>query len=413
MVNWITDNLATAPHSSAGDVPDALLVDVRAMVDRGGNRAEQLRGYVQAAVEGLGSGRRVLICCDHGISRSNAVAAAVLSRHEGVGFDEAVQRVLSATGAAEIRLDVLEAVRAAVQAVSVRTGNDSRTWLITGGSGYLGAALAAACPAGVELVAPSRGELDLLAGAAAIDLWVKRHGVSRILHFASPRVSNTNTAFGQSVTMLRNVLDACATNGIPVFLPCRWEVYAGYRGSRIQADEWTALRPGGVLGETKFLGEILVRQFRQREGVQFTLLRSGLVYGGRSAPNFLRSLVKKASAGQSLVTHRYENGPPLLDMISLDDWLSAAWALLVAGEPGVFHCGAGLISTSDVARIVADTFGAGAEPVQVDISGQAAAVELNSEKLGRILGWRAEVDPHAGISAYVKKAAVGLEETGR
>ncbi len=409
MVNWITAQLGTAPHAGTADVADALIVDVRAMVDRGGNRVQQLHGYIQAALEGLGSGRRVLICCDHGISRSNAVAAAVLSRHAGVSFDEAVRQVLAATDAAEIRLDVLDAVRAAVEGGTAASAADACTWLLTGATGYLGGALATACPPGVQLITPARSELDLLGGAAAIDLWVKRHGVSRILHFAAPRVSNTNTALGQSLTMLRNVLDTCAINRIPLFLPCRWEVYAGYHGSRIRADEWTTLRPDGVLGEAKYLGEMLLRQYQQRHGVRFTLLRSGLVYGGRSAPNFLKGFLKRALAGEHPVTHRYENGPPLLDMVRLDDWLRAAWPLLREDLRGVFHCGGGLISSYDVARIVVDHCIGSGQPGQVDIAGQAAAVELDSDKLARTLGWRPGVDPHTGIAAYVKEAAGGLE----
>ena len=82
--------------------------------------------------------------------------------------------------------------------------------------------------------------------------------------------------------MLRNVLDACANNDVPVFLPSRWEIFSGYKGWQILADESTPLRPSGPLGDAKFLAEQLVEQFVRRSGIRATVIRSGLVYGGTS-----------------------------------------------------------------------------------------------------------------------------------
>jgi UDP-glucuronate decarboxylase len=401
VTRWITPSLGTGPFALAGQTGDAVVVDVRFLLDRAGNKPEVVGRVIDDALQWLRSGRRVLICCDHGISRSNAVAAGVLSRWEGVPFATALRRVLDATGGAELRVDVLDTVRRALGATDAapRPGR----WLATGGHGALGRALAARVPAAAELVRPARAELDLRQGTAPLDLLVREERIAGIVHLAAPAIGNVNSSVGDALVMLRNVMDVAAVHQLPVLLPSRWEVFAGYEGE-LRADEGTPPRPAGVMGDAKFLAETLIEQYGRR-GVPVMVLRSGLVFGDSAAPPFLKSFLARARAGAEIVTHRLENGAPRLDLLGAEDWAAAAWSLMAAGRTGTFHGGGGaLLGTDEIARMVVAAVESASPVRTVDVEGRAASVLLESGRLRSVTGWSPTRGPHEGLAAWARSA---------
>ncbi len=409
MVTWITSTLATGPYSTVSKLEDVSIVDIRSAVDRGGNMPSILASFVQRAVAELRAGRRVAISCDHGISRSNAIAAGVISQYQSIPFAQAARLVLGATNGAEIRVDVLESVATAIGAEGWGTFADDseKRWLLTGAAGYLGRALQTSCPQGIDLICPSRSELDLLDGAVNLDLFVREKGISRILHFAAPHVSNTNTALGEAVVMTRNVLDVCEQNTLPVLLPSRWEAFAGYEGEELVVDEMTPLRPKGVLGDTKALIESLADFFRSRSNMKICILRSGLVYGGDNAPNFMRSFLEKASRGDVITTHAYENGAPLLDLVHVNDWTKVCWGVLCAGLEGVCQIGSGsLISTREIADIIIQATDSGSEVTSITVAGEAASVAFSNRRINMELGFTPLVGARSGVDEYARTASL-------
>ena len=109
-IRWITAQLGTAPALQFEVADDMNVIDVRDLVDKGGNPVEAVREKIAAGHESLRSGKRTVVCCDYGISRSNAVAAGILARHESLPFAAAARRVLEATGETEVKLGPLEVV---------------------------------------------------------------------------------------------------------------------------------------------------------------------------------------------------------------------------------------------------------------------------------------------------------------
>ena len=82
------------------------VLDVRDLVDKSGNTSDAVRRKIDQAVCWLNDGDTVLICCDHGISRSNAIAVGVLSIYQDIDFNNAVKTVVEATGEKAIKLEV-------------------------------------------------------------------------------------------------------------------------------------------------------------------------------------------------------------------------------------------------------------------------------------------------------------------
>ena len=96
MMRWINDWLATGAYDEL-EPGDALVVDVRHHVDKAGNPHKALRRSIERALAGHQAGKKIIVACDFGISRSNAIAAGILSRAECCSFDQALALVVAAT----------------------------------------------------------------------------------------------------------------------------------------------------------------------------------------------------------------------------------------------------------------------------------------------------------------------------
>ena len=107
MIRWIHPRLGTAPATEVR-LPH-VLVDVRDLVDRDGNFVAEVAQKIARGVEALALGQTVVVGCDLGISRSNAVAAGILSRTKNLQFVEALRQVQQATGEGDIKVPLLMA----------------------------------------------------------------------------------------------------------------------------------------------------------------------------------------------------------------------------------------------------------------------------------------------------------------
>ncbi|MEQ8283877.1 MAG: NAD(P)-dependent oxidoreductase [Parvibaculum sp.] len=389
-VRWITPLLGTVAATKMDDISGATIIDVRDFVDRAGNPPEAIRPKIMAGVQALREGRKTIICCDHGISRSNAFAAGILAVSDEISLGEAVRRVVEATGESEMRPDVVAAVQLALATpASERPRSEKKErWLLTGANGSLGGLIRRTAPTDVELVAPDRNELDLLSGSVFLSLFAEANEITRILHFASPRIGNTNRAMGQAVTMLRTALETAGNLNVPILVPSRWEVFAGYTGETLSVTEEKQTRPHGILGETKFLCESLALEWAAQGRAAVTILRSGLVFGDGIAPHFIRTFIRKSHSGEPVLTHVYENGSPELDLIASVDWVSAFWGLAKSDLTGLFQAGGdALFSTRQIAEITLLGAGRGCQTEELPVQGKIANIRLDFAKLRQTTGW--------------------------
>ena len=145
-----------------------------------------------------------------------------------------------------------------------------------------------------------------------------------IVHLANPRVYTSNTALGESLSMLKNVIDVCISRDIRMIYPSNSEIYSGCEGT-IHVDESTTPCPRGPYGETKYLSELLIDHNRDTAGLRCAVMRSSPVYGhGSDKPRFLYNFIEKCLRSETVVTHRYRNGKPSLDLMHIDDVVACA-----------------------------------------------------------------------------------------
>jgi UDP-glucuronate decarboxylase len=377
---------------------DLAIVDVRDLVDKAGNRTAAIRDKIAQGCTWLNQGRQTVVCCDYGISRSNAVAAGILAQFEQISLDTAICRVQVATGETEIKLEPLAAVRDAL-ATERATTNEQAPILITGGGGFLGTAASARLCSEFQVIAPTRDALDLERGSLPLDLLVGEYNARMIVHLANPRVFTSNSAMGSTLIMLRNVIDVCVTRDIPLLYLSGWEVYSGYRGT-LRADESLPPLPRGPYGETKYLCEVLIEHARATMGLRCGLLRSSPVYGnGGDKPKFICNFIEKARRGETIITHRYLNGDPGLDLLNVDDLVSAIVQAVRIEFTGTLNLGTGTVtSTRAIAEMLKELTGSSCRIEQTLIEADSACIAMDARRAAATLGWHPEITLAQGLS---------------
>lgn len=397
MIRWIRPKLGTAPHGELTG-SDYAVIDVRHLVDKAGNPPNEVAELIDAGNRAYRSGRTVVVTCDFGVSRSNAVAAGILSVAETLPYDEALLEVRRATGESEIKLDLAAVVRVAVERGATAANGGRGSVLLTGGSGFVGSRLAAVMKDDVSLFTPARVELDLC-DATAVDAYCRERGIGQLVHLAYPRVYTNAAAAGESITMLRCILDVCRLRKIRLVFVSGSIVLGGYATTDMIADENTPLRPKGIYGENKYLEERLLRLYTDRGDVEAIVCRFAPIYGpGGSRPRFLRTSYDAIQRGDQIATHRFRNGRPAMDLLYVDDAVGALRAAVRTVHNGVFHFGAGnLRTTVELARELAALAGKPLNFTEIPIDDFTSNVVLSSSKAKDLLAWTPEVALEEGL----------------
>ncbi len=399
MIKWITQNLGTAAWDQLGNRSGIEVVDVRNMVDKQGNRREDVLAVVEDAVEFLRQGKRVVVCCDYGMSRSNAVAAGALALHLKLSFGDAVREVIRATGEQEIKPEVLSVIE---DAISQQIGpalfsapEDRKCVLITGGSGFIGKRLIERLKKSRTMVAPSRSEADLTKGSAELSLLLKKHQVSQLVHLASPRIYNSNAAMGPMVVALKNVIDACRLQRVKILFVSSWEIYSGYRSQSLLANESIPANPKGQYGIAKWLCERMLEQEKlSYPDFDYGIVRFAPLFGvGSDKPRFIHRFIDLARRGDTIVTHRYLNSLPILDLTHIDDAVSALTLILGSSFSAVYNIGGGYgVSTTEVAEIITEHMGSRSRIIHQEIEEYAPNIVMDSTRARTVLGWQPEAN---------------------
>jgi len=405
MIRWIIpEKLGTAPMHIIDANKDIVILDVRDLVDRSGNSVDIIRSKINEGFVSLETGKQVVICCDYGISRSNAIAAGILSRFNKISLSAALKEVIHRTGEKEIKIDVLNMVRLAL---GEQRNNDilsnRKNILVTGGSGFIGKVLLPLVKNKYNCFAPASCDIDLLNGAAELDLYIKEHAISHIVHLANPRMYTSNKSLGITLTMLRNVLEVCKNNNVTLIYPSGWEIYSGYASSCLLADESLPPNPRGPYGETKWMCEMLINLYIKKYNLKAAVLRSCPLYGvGGERPKFLWSFINSAIKSLPIKTHCFINGSPSLDLMYVDDFCSAIVAVLDRDYCGYMNLGTGnLVSTKKAAEIIRDYIQSSSTIESVAISEYAPNIAMNNSLAREVLGWDATIQFEDGIKKLI------------
>ncbi len=415
MIAWITPRLGTAAYETTDARTGVCVVDVRDLVDKAGNEPEAASAKIDEVLSHLHRGEKVVVCCDYGVSRSNAIAAGALARLEHIPLTDATRRVIAATGKCSMVLDVLATVRRAVEGPPANRsfGGDRAAILVTGGSGFIGSAMVKRLRGRYQVFAPTREEIDLSQGAVELDLALEESGAGVLLHLAAPRIHQTAASMGENLNLLATALEVCRNRGLHLIYMSGAELYAGYRTSGLlMADESLAPRPRGLHSETKYLCGELIRR-HQQSGLAASILRTAVLYGEGSRPKFLRAFLSLAQRGLRITTHRYSNGPAQVDLLHIEDLYDAVVACIDHKFVGTLNLGSGgAVSTRKIAEMVISMTGSSSEIAECEILDWNANAVMDYALANRLLDWRPRVSLEDGIRNTVQAFSEEPEAPG-
>ena len=401
MINWILDHkLGTSPFEAIDKLEGNFQVlDVRDLVDKDGNTPENIKTKIDLAVTWLKENKTVLVCCDYGISRSNAIAAGVLSVYQNIPLDDAVRQAINATGEKFIKLEVIDVVRRSLETRAEKSRED--TILLTGGSGFIGGQLAMALQSDYRVISPPREKVNLSTDIFDLDDLIKKNQASILVHLANPRIYTTNNAVGEMLTILKNVLDVCGINSTHLVFLSGWEIYSGYSASALLADEALPARPSSTYGMAKALCENLIEHHQLKSNFPVTILRSSPVYGvGSERPKFIYNFYNQAKQNQEIVTHEYDNGFPALDLLHVSDLIAAIKKMLHRRATGVFNIGSGrLHTTASVAERIVALTGSQSALHHSRIRGNTSNIRMNTRRLHELTDWTAKISLDEGLQS--------------
>jgi UDP-glucuronate decarboxylase len=403
-VRWITEKLGTSPWCEQLASGPIGIVDVRLLRDAAGNSAPLFLEKIAEARNYLRRGDPVIICCDHGISRSNAIAAAVHAEDANISLSESLQRVIGATGETGIKIDFLEDLRKALK-IKRQRSFDTET-LILGLDGFIGRSVCHFINSALPL-ADIGADQALISNPVLLDAALDETAANRILFCWHPRELDTNNAAGQLITALRNVLEVCRVRQAGLIFLSGQQVFAGHCGrGRISVSETDTPQPSGAAGDALFLGEALVRQYEARHGLAALVVRPSHVYGpGDDRPGILNTIVRKALAQEQIVTHQFQNGAPFIDLIHVHDLARALRLAIEKQLTGVLHVASGNpIGTDQLARLIVHMAGSSSRVASIEMPGDHRMVQMESTTANTTLDWRPAIDLESGLSDLIAHA---------
>lgn len=299
------------------------------------------------------------------------------------------------------------------------------TWLITGAAGYIGShVLETFTAAGIATVAVDSlvsGHRDFVPAdipfvqasildAETIRRTLTKHHVSGVVHlagykYAGQSVKNPLLAYEHNVTGTALLLKAMEQAGVEkIVFSSSAAVYGTPHADLVT--EKTATVPESPYGETKLIGEWLIRDQGRAQGLRNTALRYFNVVGSGSSglydssPHNLFPLVLAALAsGQKpkIFGTDYDtpDGTCIRDYVHVSDLALAHLAAAQALEAGVplepvYNLGSGRgVSVREIMDTMATVTGINFEPELCDRRpGDPARIVANGDLAARDLGWK-------------------------
>jgi UDP-glucose 4-epimerase len=302
------------------------------------------------------------------------------------------------------------------------------TWMLTGGAGYIGAHIVRAFDAaGLPVVVLDNLSTGIRANvppdvpfvqasvsdSEAVRAALREHRVTGVLHLAAQKAVAESVAkpllyWDENVGGMRSLLQSCLDEGVDRVLFSSSAAVFGNPPVDFVTEE-TPVAPMSPYGETKLVGEWMLRDVAAATGLRWAALRYFNVAGAgapeladRSVNNLVPMTFQALTEGRNpqLFGDDYDtrDGSCIRDYIHVVDLAeahAAAAARLDEAPMGeVFNVGRGEgVTVSEVFATVREVTGI---DFTVDVvgrrAGDPAAYFADATKIGKELGWTARLD---------------------
>jgi UDP-glucose 4-epimerase len=176
--------------------------------------------------------------------------------------------------------------------------------------------------------------------------------------------------------------------------------------TRLPIDEDTPQRPESPYGITKMVAEHYLRYWQESQGLNYTALRYGNVYGPRQDPNGEAGVI--AIFAKRFLTHQPVridwDGEQRKDYVFVEDVARANVLALSRGDNDIFCIGSGTpTSVNEIYEVLANLTGYKPEITRAPKRpGDIYLSYFNSSKAERLLGWKPSVTFAEGVKTTVE-----------
>ena len=223
-------------------------------------------------------------------------------------------------------------------------------------------------------------------------------------HSVAVSTKNPHLDARVNVIGLLNVLTNCTRVGVKKIVFASSGATYG-TPTRLPIDEDTTQRPESPYGITKMVAEHYLRYWNEAQGLTYTALRYGNVYGPRQDPNGEAGVI--AIFAKRFLTRQPVridwDGEQRKDYVYVKDVARANVIALSRGDNDVFCIGSGKpTSVNEIYQALANL--TGYEPEIVTAPKRPGDIYLayfNNSKAERLLGWKPSVNFEEGVQATV------------
>jgi UDP-glucuronate 4-epimerase len=249
---------------------------------------------------------------------------------------------------------------------------------------------------------------DLREPEGVLDV-VRSHAITDIVHsgaISHPLLMDDQPSAVVAINVIGtlNILEAarlcCVTR---VVFISSGAVYGFSSPDRI-CDEFSTLDPDNIYGATKAAGEMLIRGYGARFGLNFTILRLVSLYGPRRQTFYMPGYLL-ACAMDGIPTH-IRGGDQAVDFIHVSDAGRAVVKALEStiGAGRVYNVATGVKHTyNEIADIVRTLVPGCRIKIEAGTGGFPRESQINIERAARDLGFRPAVDLQRGIEALYRE----------
>ena len=302
---------------------------------------------------------------------------------------------------------------------------DGKTFLVTGGSGFIGSHVVdklLEAGAGEVVVVDKQVQRENLADAEdtarlrvvegdvtdADVLDSLLEGVDCVFHMAvlplGPCDQSPRDCLEVNVVGSFNVFDAARRAGIEkVVFSSASSVYGDTNETM---DESHPLGARTMYGASKVAGEYFLRAFGDLHGLDYVILRYMNVYGPRQGGGLVINVLKRIQSGEAPTI--MGDGSQSFDFVHVADVASANVAAMASEVSGAeFNVGGGNeVTVREIVERLIDLSGSELEP-QIDASARVPMTRRvgSSEKAIRELGWKPAFDLDRGLADVIARSA--------
>ncbi len=240
-------------------------------------------------------------------------------------------------------------------------------------------------------------------------------GIKRIFNEVRPEIVNHHAAQASvadplldarvNVSGLLNVLTNCTRTGTKKIIFASSGATYG-TPDEVPVNEETPQRPESPYGITKLVAEYYLRYWYEANGLRYTALRYGNVYGPRQDPNGEAGVI--AIFAKHIIAHepvRIDwDGEQQKDYVYAGDVARANLLALDHGDNDIFCIATGKgTPVNEIYRALTKSIGHEVEIVRAPKRpGDIHLIYFDCSKAERLLGWKAQVSLEAGMRATVQ-----------